>query len=528
MIIKGGPRSKGRELAAHLTRVDTNEEVRVLGFQGVAARDVKGALAEMEAVAAGGKTAKPLYHVSISPKADEHLTDEQWQETADRLAAALGMEGHQRLIVLHTKAGASGELRQHAHVVFNRVDVDTLKTAHHSHNYRTHEEVARALEREFGLDRTQGVHAERDGEKKKRRERSNTQESQQEARTGWPRAKAKEFIGQAWAGSENGAALMRFLQAGGYCLAQGDTRDFVVIDPAGGVHSIRSGVRGLLKKQIDERLADIDRDALPLVAKASAAARAAYAERQKDKVQEKEKAQSAKSLRQSSVRPPTAQPHRYAGLTYNMKTEARSPVTPTTVKAAAPQLVPKPPSWALEAKAMTTPAARVPAPKRPDRPPLPSAENAQISAELAQVQAHQAHQWRTTAAEIEKRHKAEKAKLETYHAKRMGELVVDIDERLKQLNGLGSRAGALFDRSERDREIAYLVAKRQRSLAEEKARQDRAKEDLRRAQVREMDEAKGKHDRLTTLRQRTVEERKKQKPGHMRKSQRGRDGLEPE
>lgn len=119
-------------------------------------------------------------------------------------------------------------------------------------------------------------------------------------------------------------------------------------------------------------------------------------------------------------------------------------------------------------------------------------------------------------------------KLETHHAKRMGELVFDIDERLKQLNGLGSRAGALFDRSERDREIAYLVAKRQRSLAAEKARQDRAKEDLRRAQVRELDEAKGKHDRLSALRQKTVEDRKKREGDQVRKSQRHRDGLEPE
>lgn len=361
MIIKGGPRSKGRELAAHLTRVDTNEEVRVLGFQGVAARDVKGALAEMEAVAAGGKTSKPLYHVSVSPKANEILTAEQWRQTADQLAAALGMEGHQRLIVLHTKEG-----RQHGHIVFNRVNVETLKTAHHSHNYRTHEEVARVLEREFGLERTQGVHAERDGEKKKRRERSNTQESQQEARTGWSRAKAKEYIGQAWASSANGAAFMSFLQAEGYSLAQGNTRDFVVIDPAGGVHSIRSGVRGLLKKDIEERLTDIDRKALPSVAEASAAAKAAFATRQKDKVKEKEREKAVKPVRRLTVRPPTSQPGRYAGLT-SSKVEVRQLPTTPRITTPVPQLVPKPPTWMQKVEAATKPA-RVPAPKR--RAPL--------------------------------------------------------------------------------------------------------------------------------------------------------------
>ncbi|RZI38554.1 relaxase, partial [Herbaspirillum sp. HC18] len=128
MILKGGPRAKAAELAAHLLRTDTNETVRVMGFEGVAAQSVRGALMEMEAVAAGGRTGKPLYHISISPEADELLTDAEWALAADRLGRALGMADHQRLMVLHTKNG-----RQHAHIAWNRVNIETLKTAHHSH-----------------------------------------------------------------------------------------------------------------------------------------------------------------------------------------------------------------------------------------------------------------------------------------------------------------------------------------------------------------------------------------------------------
>ena len=38
-----------------------------------------------------------------------------------------------------------------------------------SHNYRKHELVARELEREFGHDRVQGVHVEREGQERPER-----------------------------------------------------------------------------------------------------------------------------------------------------------------------------------------------------------------------------------------------------------------------------------------------------------------------------------------------------------------------
>ncbi|WP_413783253.1 relaxase/mobilization nuclease domain-containing protein [Asticcacaulis benevestitus] len=76
----------------------------------------------------------------------------------------MGLEDHQRVIVFHRKDG-----REHCHVVWNRIDADTLLAAHHSHNCRIHEQVARSLERESGLNRTQGVHVEREGEMPKDR-----------------------------------------------------------------------------------------------------------------------------------------------------------------------------------------------------------------------------------------------------------------------------------------------------------------------------------------------------------------------
>ncbi|MEI9904458.1 MAG: relaxase/mobilization nuclease domain-containing protein [Asticcacaulis sp.] len=283
MIIKGGPRGKGAQLADHLMRTDTNETVKVVGARGVYSKTVKGALAEMEGVAAGSKVTKPLYHVSINPEADERLTLEQWERAADRLEKALGLDGHQRVLVQHLKQGKDGTAREHMHVVWCGVDVATMKAAHHSHNYRTHEEVARDLEREFGLKRTQGVHAELDGAEKPKQRRDRTKDSMQEAVTGWKKADARAAIAAAWNAGKTGGSFKAYLEEAGYQLALGDKRDFVVIDPAGGVHSIRSGVnptrrgeKGLTVAEIRARFGDLDPKTLPSVAEAKEIAKANY------------------------------------------------------------------------------------------------------------------------------------------------------------------------------------------------------------------------------------------------------------
>jgi hypothetical protein len=48
-------------------------------------------------------------------------------------------------VVVHEKEG-----REHCHIVWSRIDLDKMRTISDSHNYRTHEIVARDLEREFG------------------------------------------------------------------------------------------------------------------------------------------------------------------------------------------------------------------------------------------------------------------------------------------------------------------------------------------------------------------------------------------
>ncbi|MFN1208979.1 relaxase/mobilization nuclease domain-containing protein, partial [Enterococcus lactis] len=79
--------------------------------------------------------------------------DEQRAYAIDKLEAALGLTGQPRIVVVHEKEG-----REHCHIVWSRIDLDRMAAISDSHNYPKHEEVARALEREFGHARVQGVH----------------------------------------------------------------------------------------------------------------------------------------------------------------------------------------------------------------------------------------------------------------------------------------------------------------------------------------------------------------------------------
>lgn len=256
MIIKGGARAKPNELSTHLLRADTNEKIRLFDLSGVAARDLRGALAEMNAVAGGSCATKPLYHVSVSPGLTTILSDEQWRKTISTLEKALGLEGHQRAVVLHTKKD-----RQHAHIVWNRVDAETLKAAHHGHNYRIHETVARQLEREFGLDHVQGVHVGRDGPRPERR--ADSRESQQEGRTGWSRDRAARDITDAWERSGNGQGFIAALEEAGYRLVQGDRKDVVILDPNGGVHGVARRIAGVRAADVRVKLSDLVISDLP-------------------------------------------------------------------------------------------------------------------------------------------------------------------------------------------------------------------------------------------------------------------------
>lgn len=273
MVIKGTSCAGARRLAVHLTRTDTNERAEVRELSGVAAENLRGALLEMEAVAAGTRTTKPFYHASINTRADERLTEEQRARAIDQLEAKLGLSGQARVVVVHEKEG-----REHCHIVWSRIDLDHMRAISDSHNYRKHEEVARDLEREFGHQRVQGAHAERDGKPRPDRTPSHEEMLQTERGAVSP-DQAKALVTDAWRRTDNGQSFKRALEEQNWLLARGDRRDFVVIDPEGGTHSLARRVEGAKASDIRARMADVNPESLPSVSEARAIQRERQAER---------------------------------------------------------------------------------------------------------------------------------------------------------------------------------------------------------------------------------------------------------
>ena len=59
--------------------------------------------------------------------------------------------------------------------------------------------------------------------------------------------------------------LTRALAFEGLLLAQGDRRDYVVIDPQGGMHALGKRILGVSAKETREKLSDLVREHLPTV-----------------------------------------------------------------------------------------------------------------------------------------------------------------------------------------------------------------------------------------------------------------------
>ena len=149
MIIKGGSRSNGAQLGRYLMETGENAEVNVLELPD-SARSVEEAVRDMERMGKATRGEKVLYHAQINPNPGETMWKGDWIRSADILAEKLGMEGQPRVIVYHLKEGYLEGAREHAHVVFQRTDVEKGRLISDSHNYRKHEAASRQIEQELG------------------------------------------------------------------------------------------------------------------------------------------------------------------------------------------------------------------------------------------------------------------------------------------------------------------------------------------------------------------------------------------
>lgn len=270
MIIKGGSRAGPQQLADHLQRTDTNEQVAILEMHS-GVDDLAATFRDWQTLAEGTRGTKGLYHVNIDPDARYTMTPEQWAQAVDVLERELGFEGQPRAVVLHEKKG-----RQHIHVVWARTDAETMTMRTDSNNYAAHERASQALERVFGHEPVPGKHAKRDRERQPEPPKAaiSHAEWQQAERTGISIEDRRAQIAALHSASDSGAAFKTALEEAGYVLAQGDRRDFVLVDPAGETFSLGRQLKGVKAADLRAFMADVDRTALPTAAEAAVQQRA--------------------------------------------------------------------------------------------------------------------------------------------------------------------------------------------------------------------------------------------------------------
>lgn len=250
MILKGNQRAGGTDLATHLMNAFDNERVEVAQIRGTVADHLHGAFAEYEALAAGTRCKEPLYSLSVNPSAP--LSREQYYAAIDRIEQRLGLSGQARAVVFHVKHG-----REHAHVVWCRIDTTKMRAVQLSHDRQKLRSLARELAMEFGLELPEGLAEDKRADRARKNEQTLAEKAQAEA-TGITPEQRRAEITQAYRRSDSAEAFRAALKEKGYVLAAGDKRVYVVVDRFGKVHSLARQIDGVRTREVRQKLAAIE------------------------------------------------------------------------------------------------------------------------------------------------------------------------------------------------------------------------------------------------------------------------------
>ena len=152
MILKASQRSGAVALANHLMNQQQNDHVTLHSLRGFVAEDLHGALREAYAISRSTKCRQFLFSVSVNPPQREAVSDDQLEAAIDRIEEKIGLEKFQRAVVIHEKEG-----RRHAHVVYSRINLDTMRAINLPHFKRKLMDVSRGLFIEHGWQMPDGL-----------------------------------------------------------------------------------------------------------------------------------------------------------------------------------------------------------------------------------------------------------------------------------------------------------------------------------------------------------------------------------
>jgi hypothetical protein len=213
---------------------------------------------EMRALAQGTKCRNYFYQANINPRADEHLAPVQWREAVEMLGRNLGLEGQPHFVMEHEKGG-----RTHRHIVWSRINQETMTAISDSLTARIHEQTSRQLEATFGLEAGTSIlimnrASERPARRTKKHERFRG------AQNGLDPHATADALKALRERSDSGQGFRAAIEAAGYVLARGDRRDFVVVDQSGGDHSLARQL-GMKAAELRAFMNDVEAASLPSV-----------------------------------------------------------------------------------------------------------------------------------------------------------------------------------------------------------------------------------------------------------------------
>jgi hypothetical protein len=280
MILVGSQRGGAGQLAAHLMNMIDNDHVAVNEVRGFMAEDLRGALGEAHAISKGTQCKQFLFSLSLNPPKDAEASIEDLRDAADRAEQALGLVGQPRALIIHEKNG-----RRHAHVVWSRIDAESMKAINLPHFKNRLNALSKELYLEQGWDLPDGYKT--NGWKNPLN--FTLAEWQQAKRLDLDPREIKQIFQQAWQKSDGLRSFRASLEEHGYFLAKGDRRGVVALDLQGEVYSVARWT-GVRTKDLNTRLNGAEN--LPAVSDVSKATRGRLSERLKDHMAQSRQAQA--------------------------------------------------------------------------------------------------------------------------------------------------------------------------------------------------------------------------------------------
>lgn len=252
MIINSTQRGAAGEWSKHLLKPDDNETIRVVEIRGLAARDLHGALIEMDAQRLGTRIKNSLFCVVMRPPNGFAAKETDFRYAMKRIQEIYPeIKGQPYAIVEHMKDGGL-----HWHVTWSRVKNGRAIDLAFTRNRLT--ELAGEMFERIGLEAPEGIKNFKSDRPSRASEKNLPRAAAQQAkRMGFDAEQIRETVTEAWSATNTIPGFIGRMEDVGLYLAQGDRRGFVLIHHTGAVFSL-SKFSGAKAKDIRARLGSPD------------------------------------------------------------------------------------------------------------------------------------------------------------------------------------------------------------------------------------------------------------------------------